>query len=257
MSHGLSEKNRGWKKVIDARPYVILNERLKAAAYEQEKENERLAKENEAKARLIAELRKILEIEGLLDKYAGCFERVDDHGNTSAGGYTMNDYNGLNSLRKRLRDGKNGSPEKDNRSENAVSGESNGSKAEVGSDGNNNSYADDVINGNAALGAPIYFFFELGTDNLVEESQLVNIDEIARIAKKYNLRIEITGSADKATGTEMINSNLGSQRATFIAGCLKERGILENNIKKISRGGIDDYTPGKANRNTIVRLFLP
>lgn len=250
-------KNRGWKKVIDARPYVILNERLEAAAYEQEKENERLVKKNEAKDRLIAELRKILEIEGLLDKYAGCFERVDDHGNTSAGGYTMNDYSGLNSLRKRLRDGKNTRNENDNQSDKIASWNGNGSTAEVGSDGNKNSYADDAINGNAALGAPIYFFFELGTDNLVEESQLVNIDEIARIAKKYNLRIEITGAADKATGTEMINSNLGSQRAAFIAGCLKERGVLENNIKKISRGGIDDYTPGKANRNTIVRLFLP
>ena len=220
-------KNRGWKKVLDARPYVILNERLEAAAYAQERENERLAKENEANTRLIAELRKILEIEG------------------------------LNSLRKRLCDGKNGCSEKDNRSENAVSGDSNGSMAGSGNDRDINGYRDDVINGNAVLGAPIYFFFELGTDNLVEESQLVNINEIARIAKKYNLRIEITGSADKATGTEMINSNLGSQRAAFIARCLKERGILENNIKKISMGGIDDYTPGKANRNTIVRLFLP
>ena len=138
-----------------------------------------------------------------------------------------------------------------------MSGDSNGSMAGSGNDRDINGYRDDVINGNAVLGAPIYFFFELGTDNLVEESQLVNINEIARIAKKYNLRIEITGSADKATGTEMINSNLGSQRAAFIARCLKERGILENNIKKISMGGIDDYTPGKANRNTIVRLFLP
>ena len=250
-------KNRGWKKVLDARPYVILNERLEAAAYAQERENERLAKENEANTRLIAELRKILEIEGLLEKYAGCFERVDDRGSASAGGYAMNDYSGLNSLRKRLCDGKNGCSEKDNRSENAVSGDSNGSMAGSGNDRGINGYRDDVINGNAVLGAPIYFFFELGTDNLVEESQLVNINEIARIAKKYNLRIEITGSADKATGTEMINSNLGSQRAAFIARCLKERGILENNIKKISMGGIDDYTPGKANRNTIVRLFLP
>lgn len=41
-------KNRGWKKVLDARPYVIHNERLEALAYAQERENERLAKENEA-----------------------------------------------------------------------------------------------------------------------------------------------------------------------------------------------------------------
>lgn len=48
-------KNRGWKKVLDARPYVIHNERLEALAYAQKRENERLAKENEANARLIAD----------------------------------------------------------------------------------------------------------------------------------------------------------------------------------------------------------
>ena len=250
-------KNRGWKKVVDARPYAILNERLEAAAYAQEKENERLAKENEANLRLIAELRKILEIEGLLDKYAGCFDRAGESGNASSGGYVMNDYSGLNSLRKRLLDGKIGSSERYNRSEKAASGDGNGSTSKGSNDGDIDDYWNDVVNGFAALGAPIYFFFELGTDNLIEESQLVNIDEIARVAKKYGLRVEITGAADKATGTEMINSNLGSQRAAFIAGCLKERGVQKNNIKKISKGGIDDYTPGKANRNAIVRLFLP
>lgn len=250
-------KNKGWEKVLDARPYIIRNERLETLAYAQERESERLAKENGANLRLIAELRKILEIEGLLDRYAGYFDRTDDDGSASARGYTMNDYSGLNSLRKRLREGKNDSPEKNNRLEKAVSGSGNGSATEGDSDVNINGYRDDVFNGNASLGAPIYFFFELGTDNLVEGSQLVNIDEIARVAKKYGLRIEITGAADKATGTEMINSNLGSLRASFIAGCLKERGIDKNLIKTFSKGGIDDYTPGKANRNAVVRLLLP
>ncbi|MFS2832961.1 OmpA family protein [Bacteroides uniformis] len=250
-------KNRGWKKVLDARPYIIHNERLEALAYAQERENERLAKENEANLRLIAELRKILEIEGLLDRYAGYFDRTDDNGSVSAGGYAMNDYSGLNSLRKRLREGKNGNSERDNRSEKETAGNSNGGKTGDTCDGDWNDYRNDVINGNAALGAPIYFFFELGTANLVEESQLVNIDEIARVAKKYGLGIEITGAADKATGTEMTNSNLGSLRASFIAGCLKEKGIKEEMIKTFSKGGIDDYTPGKANRNATVRLFLP
>lgn len=250
-------KNIGWKKVLDARPYIIRNERLEALAYVQERENERLAKENEANLRLVAELRKILEIEGLLDRYAGYFDRIDNNGSALAEGYAMNDYSGLNSLRKRLRESKNGSSERDNRSEKETAGNGNGSETEGAGDEAWNNYRNDVINGNAALGAPIYFFFELGTDNLVEESQLVNIDEIARVAKKYDLGIEITGAADKATGTEMINSNLGSLRASFIAGCLKGRGIKEEMIKTFSKGGIDDYTPGKANRNAIVRLFLP
>jgi len=250
-------RNRGWKKVLDARPYIIRNERLEAVAYAQERENERLAKENEANAGLIAELRKILEIEGLLDRYAGCFERTDDRVNGSAGGYAMNDYSGLNSLRKRLRERKNGNSAETGKSGKTQDDVENGNVADGDNLGGLHGYPGDAINGNAALGAPIYFFFELGTDNLVEESQLVNIDEIARVAKKYGLRIEITGAADKATGTEMINSNLGSLRASFIAGHLKEKGIQDSMIKTFSKGGIDDYTPGKANRNAVVRLFLP
>lgn len=250
-------KNRGWKKVLDARPYIIRNERLEALAYAQERENGRLAKDNEANLRLIAELRKILEIEGLLDRYAGYFDRTDDNDSASAGGYAMNDYSGLNSLRKRLREGKNGNAATDSKSDKSHSGNGNGNVTDYDSSGEIHGYPGDAKNGNAPLGAPIYFFFELGTDNLVEESQMVNIDAIARVAKKYGLGIEITGAADKATGTEMINSNLGSLRASFIAGCLKERGIEKSQLKTFSKGGIDDYTPGKANRNAIVRLFLP
>lgn len=250
-------KNRGWKKVLDARPYIIRNERLEAIAYAQEKENDRLSKENDANTRLIDELRKVLEIEGLLDRYAGYFDRIGTSDNKLTEGYVKNNYSGLNSLKKRLRDGKNGNYTKNNDSAKSKSGNENHNVT-----GNNNiaglqEYQSDVINGNAPIGAPIYFFFELGTDNLIEESQLVNIDEIARVAEKYGLKIEITGAADKATGTEMINSNLGSLRASFIAGLLKERGIQESKIQTVSIGGIDDYTPGKANRNAIVRLFLP
>lgn len=157
---------------------------------------------------------------------------------------------------KHLREGKNGNAATDSKSGKSQSGNGNGNATDGDSSGGVYGYPGDAADGNAPLGAPIYFFFELGTDNLVEESQIVNIDEIARVAKKYGLGIGITGADDKATGTEMINSNLGSLRASFIAGCLKERGI-EKLIKTFSKGGIDDYTPGKANRNAIVRQFLP
>ncbi len=55
----------------------------------------------------------------------------------------------------------------------------------------------------------------------------------------------------------MTNSNTDSRMAFLITGCLKDRGNKGNMIKTLSKGGIDDYTPVKANRNAIVRLFLP
>ena len=35
-----------------------------------------------------------------------------------------------------------------------------------------------IHSGKACIGAPIYFFFELGTDRLLNRSQLVNLDEV-------------------------------------------------------------------------------
>ncbi|MEY8606791.1 OmpA family protein [Muribaculum intestinale] len=182
---------------------------------------------------------------------------MDAYNSALAEGYLMNDYSGLNSLKKRLREGKKDNSAIDSKFGYVQSNNANGNMTDGDSSSVMHGYLGDAVNRNAPIGAPIYFFFELGTANLIEESQLVNIDEIARVAEKYGLVIEVTGAADKATGTEMINSNLGSLRASFIAGLLKDRGFKENMIKTFSKGGIDDYTPGKANRNAIVRLFLP
>ena len=46
------------------------------------------------------------------------------------------------------------------------------------------------------VGVPVYFFFKLNSDKLVDESQLVNLDDIAKIAKEENLKIKISGAAD-------------------------------------------------------------
>ena len=56
----------------------------------------------------------------------------------------------------------------------------------------------------------------------------------------------------------MFSENKAKVNMAFhITGCLKDRGNKGNMIKTLSKGGIDDYTPVKANRNAIVRLFLP
>lgn len=86
---------------------------------------------------------------------------------------------------------------------------------------------------------------------------MVNLNEIARIATKYGLRIEITGAADSLTGTEEINNGLGVSRAQYIADYLMECGVEEEMIITDSEGGIDTYSPNEANRNAIVELYLP
>ena len=118
------------------------------------------------------------------------------------------------------------------------------------------SYLDAIANGKECIGAPIYFFFRLGTTNLTDQSQLINLDEIASLANKYGLSIRVTGAADSATGNNKINDKLSSARATYIADQLKQRGVANTHIKATSKGGISDYTPIEANRHTRVELYL-
>ena len=133
-------------------------------------------------------------------------------------------------------------------------------KASIYNNGSNSFQDNDTITSSLLMdgryiGPPIYFFFVLNTDRLTDHSQLVNLDGIARIAQKYGLRIQIIGAADSATGNDSINNGLSQRRASYMAGQLRERGVDTCMIETVSVGGINDYNPTEANRNTCVRLL--
>ena len=144
---------------------------------------------------------------------------------------------------------------------NADRNQGNGSRQRNDQPSRNSSHGSDylasIMENGECLGAPIYFFFNLGTAELVDKSQTVNLNEIARIAIKYGLNIEVTGAADSLTGTEEINDTLGHSRADYIANYLIECGVEQSSLTLVSDGGIDTHTPNEANRNATVRLFLP
>ena len=180
-------------------------------------------------------------------------------------GYPKNDYSGLNSLRARLR---NAQTNKDMHKGDTTyiygkdtvymtcdraSIYNNGSNSFQGND----SIASSVLRDGRYIGPPIYFFFQLNTDRLTDQSQLVNLDGIARIAKKHGLRIRVIGAADSATGNENINDGLSHRRASFMAGQLQSRGVPASMIETVSVGGIDEHKPVEANRNACVRLLFP
>lgn len=133
----------------------------------------------------------------------------------------------------------------------------NGGNGHIFGEGSWADYLSAISDGKECIGAPIYFFFRLGTSNLTDQSQLINLDEIARLANKYGLSIRVTGAADSATGTDKINNRLSSSRANYIADQLKQRGISSHNLKITSKGGISDHTPIEANRHTRIELYLP
>lgn len=279
----------GFRKVIDAKPFMLDNAKLRETCRELYEANNRLSNQNARDARALAELKKILEIEGLLNRYSNLFDPEYDKSGLKR--FPINDYSGLNSLRARLRgagldaySGKGTSAENvpdddltdfielailgDSKENNdSASDKALKSIAEAGDSiassnldsttgGKRDRYLALIRNGESCIGSPILFFFQLGTTNLTDQSQLVNLDEIARVAKTYGLRIRVTGAADSQTGTTDINNRLGNDRADYIISQLKDRGISASLITKNNRGGIDLFNPGEANRHCKIELFL-
>ena len=182
----------GWKRVVDATPYI---------------------EQNLALQDYIAYMR---------DKNAHLEKRLagNDDGKTV---YPKNSYSGLNSLRARL----------------SMNGDSLSSSDRL----------------KVSIGVPVYFFFKLNSDKLVDKSLLVNLDDIAKMVKQENLKIKISGAADSATGTQSGNQDLGKRRAKFIAKALIKRGVDKSQIKAYNLGGIDKYAANEANRFTTVVLL--
>ena len=260
LSAGLSFTlgKAGYKRIVDAKPYIAQNEWLLSYAESLGNNNRMLRKSNMENEKILAEYQKILEMEGLLDLYGNKFNNKDK----SKALFPRNDYSGLNSLRARLNNkGWDGNPENmpkamlkrgegyDKETEKAMDAFYNGELDEL-----QIAYLTAMRDGTEPIGAPVYFFFNIGTDHLTDASQLLNIDELAKVAKKYNLKVRIIGAADSATGTDSINETLSSKRAAYIMRLVRDRGVASENIKTTHEGGIDDYSPVQANRNTCVVL---
>ena len=244
----------GWKRAVDATPYIRQNEWLVDYANLQTERNRRYEELHDRNRRTLAELKKILEIEGLLDKYG---HLINEDGIDSHQGYPRNNYSGLNSLRARLR----------NRHWDGISpldsvsiGYGN-TNAEYGDKGRTSEKPDKIVSGGIELiqvgdciGSPVYFFFNLNTAHLTDASQMLNLDELARVAKKHGLSVRVTGAADSSTGTPVLNGSLSASRTDYIVAELEKRGIPTERIVKVNRGGIADHVPVEANRHTKVEL---
>lgn len=266
LSAGLSVTigKTGWKRAVDARPYVCRNEWLVRQSEALAGANRRYASRHEKDGRIIRELRKILELEGLLDKYGWAADSLYG-GDTNNPG---NDYSGLNSLMARLRNRRwNGmdllsSPTDTLRTKGDTDTlQSHDIKGLHDSTAMANAHkqadarlAEYTASGH--IGIPIYFFFELGTTKLTEPAQGINLDALARVITGHGLYVTVTGAADSMTGTEEINDRLGKARAEYIARELIRRGVAPDRIEKADIGGISDYNPVEGNRHTQVRLNI-
>lgn len=262
----------GWKRAVDATPYIRMNERLVDCVNSLLAENRYYTGINDKNSRVLAELKKVLEIEGMLDKYSHLFADNNEYVGST---FPVNNYSGLNSLLARLKNKKwNGksvdeSPNQDtiaNAEDSLFSGSGSVSDLEL-SESLESKYgsAKDSISmtkntglfADGTIGSPVYFFFCLNSAQLKDELQSVNLDALARVAIKYNLSVKVTGAADKETGTSAVNDSLSLTRANYISDQLLQRGVQAGRVVVDSKGGISDYVPQEANRNTKVELLVP
>lgn len=152
----------------------------------------------------------------------------DPNAKNNEDGYEKNNYSGLNSLLARLSKGNNEKALPLNTPD---------------------------LESDSTLSSPIHLFFKLNSTQLTEASrQKVNLDEVVATAKRYNLNVIVTGSADSKTGSRNRNRYLGKARAKYIGKQLLKRGLDKSRIKMRSLGGVDTYDPYFANRQAMIEL---
>lgn len=216
----------GFKHPIDAKPYIAQNDYLLCNYNKYRDANIALYNQHMMDANTLAKLRAVLEAEGLLDQYGYLF---DDKARDK-----RNYYQGLLSLRSRLKDAQQPKPSRSLSTSLSMNFEGNDS----------------------LLNAPVYFFFRFAQARLTDKSQLVNLDEIARIAKEHNLTLRIDGAADSATGSKKTNEKLSRKRAQYIFLQLQKRGIPKEQMKVFAHGGVNQHDRNEEDRNTKVSVYV-
>ncbi len=238
----------GFQRVIDPKPYIFQNDILIEYLDKMKEENDKLNKKHMKDAMALSEMRKILEIEGLLDKYN---LGLPEEEQTKA--HPRNNYSGLNSLRARLRNKSFNASEDD-----AMEELANNYTGDLSSDSimSPEDYFRVMKDGKIFVGSPVFFFFKLGKDELTEKAQVINLKEVASAIKRFGLSARIVGAADSQTGTAYGNERLSAKRADYISRLLRENGVPEERINVQYQGGINSYVPQEGNRNTCVMLYF-
>ena len=190
--------------------------------------------------------------------------------------HPVNDYDGLNSLRKRLanpswdgysslfesigtglkvEDGRIVPLSKKSESTDTVSPETSSATSVQESASPLKPYLQQMERGEVPIGAPVFIFFRLAGTYVTDSPQLLSVNAAADLAIAQNLRVRITGAADSATGSAEKNEALAKARAEHIASLMKKRGLPDDRIEILSQGGTTSYDPLSANRNCRIELF--
>ena len=102
---------------------------------------------------------------------------------------------------------------------------------------------------------PFSIFFNRDSYQLMSRRDLINLREIAEVAKANDFKIRLRGSADSATATPAYNQTLSENRCRKIMQELMEMGIPESQIILQPVGGVKELDPTEFDRRVLVELI--
>lgn len=102
---------------------------------------------------------------------------------------------------------------------------------------------------------PFSIFFNRDSYQLMSRRDLVNLREIAEVAKSNGYKIRLRGSCDSATASAAYNQTLSENRCRKIMMELMEMGISEDQIVLLPMGGVKELDPTEFDRRVLVELL--
>ena len=101
---------------------------------------------------------------------------------------------------------------------------------------------------------PASVFFNINSSKINSKKELLNIEQIAEIAKQQGKKLLVTGYADSCTGSPSRNQALSEQRANAVADALVGMGVDRSNIIVEGKGGVSELDPCSYNRRAVVTI---
>ena len=101
---------------------------------------------------------------------------------------------------------------------------------------------------------PFSIFFNLDSYQLMSRRDLVNLREIAEVAKANGYKLRLRGSCDSATASAAYNQTLSENRCRKIMMELMEMGIPESQIILVPVGGVQELNPAEYDRRVLIEL---
>ena len=109
-------------------------------------------------------------------------------------------------------------------------------------------------NSEDVLSYPFSIFFNRDSYQLMSRRDIVNLREIANVAKENGYKLRLTGSCDSATATPSYNQTLSENRCNKIKIELLELGIPESQIIIEPIGGVKMLDPTEYDRRVLIQL---